>query len=231
MQANDTRIHRKKYSSPTKNHTHLLSVVHGHAHAGALEVVDVPALLLRAVRGGEGHLELAGLVHHEVRGAVLVPEGVAADHDGLDPAGDDAGDVGDDDGLAKDRAVQDVADGPIGGPPHLLELELLHALLVRRDGGAFDAHVVLLDGVGRVHRHLVVRLVAVGQAQVVVLDLQVQVGQDELVLDLLPDHARHLVTVQVHHGVVHLDLGRHHGRARDCISGGVKKRRGSDKEE
>jgi len=34
------------------------------------------------------------------------------------------------------RAVEDVADGPVRAAPHLLQVELLHARLVRRNGGA-----------------------------------------------------------------------------------------------
>lgn len=51
--------------------TDLLGVVHGLSDAGALEVVHVPRLLVRAVLGREHHLELARLVHHEVRRLVL----------------------------------------------------------------------------------------------------------------------------------------------------------------
>ncbi len=50
---------------------------------------------------------------------------------------------------------------PLGALPHLLEVELLHARFVRRDGGALDADAVLLDGVGRIDGDLVAGLVAV----------------------------------------------------------------------
>ena len=40
---------------------------------------------------------------------------------------DQLGDVLADDGRPEDDAVQDVADGAVGGAPHLLEPELLHA--------------------------------------------------------------------------------------------------------
>jgi hypothetical protein len=52
--------------------------------------------------------------------------------------------------------------------------------LVGCDGGAFDADVVLENGLGSVHRHLVVRLIAVGETQIVVLDVNVQVRQNQL---------------------------------------------------
>jgi hypothetical protein len=69
---------------------------------------------------------------------------------------------------------------PFGRAPHLLQVEFLDARLVGRDGGALDAHAVLLDRVGRVDRDLVVGLVAVLDAEVVVLQVDVEVRQDQL---------------------------------------------------
>jgi hypothetical protein len=43
---------------------------------------------------------------------------------------------------------------PVGRLPHLLELELLDALLIGGDGGALDADVALLDGLGGVNGDL-----------------------------------------------------------------------------
>lgn len=54
------------------------------------------------------------------------------------------------------------------------------ALLIWGDGRALDADVELLDGVGGVDRHLVVRGVTVREAEVEVLDVQVQVRVDVL---------------------------------------------------
>lgn len=89
-----------------------------------------------------------------------------ADDDGLHPAGHQAGDVFADDGLPEHGASQDVPDGPVGRAPHLLQLELLHALLVRRDGGTLDAHVVAPDRLRCLDRHLVVGRVSVFHAEV-----------------------------------------------------------------
>lgn len=52
---------------------------------------------------------------------------------------------------------------------------------------------------------LVVGLVAVGEAEVKVLDVEVEVGQDERVLDRGPNQARHLVAVHVDDGVGDLE--------------------------
>ena len=70
---------------------------------------------------------------------------MAANHNGLFPAWHEAWDVGHDNGLAKNGAVEEVANGAVGRAPHALQLELLHALRVRGDGRALDAHVACLQ--------------------------------------------------------------------------------------
>ena len=64
----------------------------------------------------------------------------------------------------------------------MLELELLHSGFVGRDGGAFDADAVFLDGFRGVEGDLVVCFVSVGEAEVVVFQVDIEVGVDELVL-------------------------------------------------
>jgi hypothetical protein len=76
--------------------------------------------------------------------------------------------------------------GAVGRAPHLLEIELLHARLVGRDGGALHGDAVLPGRLGRVDRHLVAGLVAMFDAEVVVLQVDVEVRKDQLVLDELP---------------------------------------------
>ncbi len=83
---------------------------------------------------------------------------MTANHDGVLPAGDGLGDTVEDDRLTEDGAAQDVTNGAVRAPPHLLELELLHARLVGGNGRALDADLVLEDGLCRINRDLVVRL-------------------------------------------------------------------------
>src|SRR5262249_25335686 len=68
-------------------------------------------------------------------GTILVGVRVAPDDDRLRPARYQARHILADNGLAKDDAPQDVADGAVGAAPHLFEPEFLDARLVRRDGG------------------------------------------------------------------------------------------------
>src|SRR5215211_1221669 len=135
---------------------------------------------------------------------------MTADHDRLGPARDQSRHVRDHDRLAEDDPAEDVPDRPVGRAVHLLEAEFLDARLIGRDRGALDADAVLLDRVGGVDRDLVLGLVALLDAEVVVLELDVDVGKDQLLLDEGPDDPGHLVAVELDDGVVHLDF-RHGG--------------------
>lgn len=133
-----------------------------------------------------------------------------ANHNRFLPAGHQSGDITDNNGLPEDSATQDIPDGAIGRLPHLLEFELLNSSLIRRDGRALDADLALPDGLGSLDGDLVVGLVAVLDAQVEVLNVEIEERQDELVLDVLPDDSGHLVAVKLGHGVAHFDLSTFH---------------------
>lgn len=93
--------------------------------------------------------------------------GVPTNDDGFDPARHQAWDILAYDSFAEDGAAQDISDGSVRGAPHLLKVKLLNALLVRRDGGALDAHAVATHRLCSVHGHLVVSGIAVLDAQVI----------------------------------------------------------------
>src|SRR5580700_9438375 len=50
-------------------------------------------------------------------------------------------------------------------------------------------------------------IVALLDAQIVIEERYVEIGMDQLVLDELPDDSRHLVAIELDHGVLHFDLG------------------------
>ena len=186
----------------------LLEVVHPHDDAAVLgHLHHFVHDRLAAVVRSEGHRDGARPVHLEVRGPVLVAERVTADDDRLGPARNQPRHILDHDRRAEDGAAENVSDGAVGREPHLLEVELLDAGLVGGDGRAFDAHAVLLDGVGGVDGDLVVGLVAVLDAEVVVVQVDVEVRQDQHLFDHLPDDASHLVTIEVYDRAFDFDLG------------------------
>jgi hypothetical protein len=162
------------------------------------EVVDLDDLGLAAL-GCEDHLEGTLAWNDAVLGTILVTESMTADDDGLFPAGYETGNTGNDNGCAEDGSspvdplsvpneylgerwgnLQVVADGAVGGQPHLLELELLYTLLVGGNGRALDTNRVLLDGLGGVNCDLVVGLITVLEAKIVVLEVNVEVWVNEL---------------------------------------------------
>ena len=185
----------------------VVVVVHPHGDAAVGAVVgDLELHRLAAVVGGEGHRDGAGARHLEVGRLVLIAVGMTADDDRLRPTGDELGDVRADDRLAEHDAAEDVADRAVRRPPHLLQAELLDPGLVRRDRGALDADAVTLDRLGGVDRDLVLGGVTVFDAEVEVVELDVEVRQDQAILDELPDDPRHLVAVELDDGVLDLDL-------------------------
>ena len=131
---------------------------------------------------------------------------MATDDDRLRPAGDEPRDVADDDRLPKDHTAEDVADRAIRALPHLGEREFLHPRLVGRDRGALHADAMLEDRVRGVDRHLITRRLAVLDREVVVFQLEIEIREDELVLDELPDDASHLVTIELDDRTDDLDL-------------------------
>jgi hypothetical protein len=86
----------------------------------------------------------------------------------------------------------------------------LDTSLISRDGGTLASNVVLQDGVCAIDRDLVVGLVTLLNRQVKVEQLNVQVREDQLVLDQLPDDTSHLIAVNVDDGVGDFDLLQRH---------------------
>ena len=198
----------------------VVEVVHRHGDASAGELEHL-ALDLGAVLTDEAQRELALARHLEVGRAVLVAIGVAADDDRLRPARHQARHVLADDRLAEDDAAQDVADGAVGRTVHLLEAELLHPRLVRRDGRALHADAHFPDLVGGVDGDLVVGLVALLHAEIVIEKIDIEIRMDQLVLDVLPDDPGHLVAVEFDHRIGNLDLSHAGTFQRRDWTGGV----------
>ena len=183
----------------------LVQVVLGEHHAGALELVDHHFLVL-AVDAVEDELRGAGLVGHDLHVAVHVAIGVTGDGDGLLPELHGRVDARDGDRRAEHGAVHHGADRAVRALPHLVEVVLGHALGVRGDGRALDGDAEALRRIGGIHGHLVVGLVAVGQAQVIVFGLQVHEREDEFVLDHLPQDPGHFVAVHFDERGEHFDF-------------------------
>ena len=130
-----------------------------------------------AASGRPFNRQFARSGHFEIRRPVDIAERVAADDYRLGPAGHEAGDVAADDRLPENGTVKYVADGVIGRLPRLLQIEFLHPCRVGSDGGALDADAVDPDRVRRFDTYGIVGFVAVLEAQVEVLQLDIEIEE------------------------------------------------------
>jgi hypothetical protein len=85
-------------------------------------------------------------------------------------------------------------------------VEFLDPLLVRRDRGALHADAIFLDRIGRIDGDLVVRLVTLLDREIVVLQIDIEIGKDQAFADPLPDDPRHFVAIKLDDRILHLDL-------------------------
>lgn len=149
-------------------------------------------------------------VDNEISCLVLISESVSSDNNWLFPSWNESGDIFNNDGFSKDGTVQDVSDGSVGAFPHLFEIELLDSGFVRGDGGTFDTNFALFDGVGGIDGDLIVGGVSMFDAEVEVLNIEVEEGEDEFVLDGLPDDPGHLIAVELSNWVFNFNFLKLH---------------------
>ena len=135
---------------------------------------------------------------------------MASDDNRVCPAGDQAWHVLNDDGFAENHAAQNVADRAIGRLPHFLKAEFFNARFVRRDCRAFDAHTKFANGVCGFDCHLVIGLVPIFHAEVVIFQVNIEIGQNEPLTYPLPNDASHFVAIEFNDRV--FDLNFCHGR-------------------
>ena len=186
-----------------------LGVVLALDDARTLEVVHQDGLARAVVGGAIDQLDAARARNLQLDVAIHVAIGVATDHDRLLPRAHHRRHVLHDDGLAEDRAVEDRADRAVGARPRLLEVILLHPRRVGRDGRALHADLVSLDRLRRLHRDRVVGPVALGQEQIVGLELQIDERLEQALLHHAPDDARHLVAIHLDDRVLRDDSLSH----------------------
>src|SRR5216684_1455225 len=188
----------------------LVQIEHRQADARARGLEHLALDRRSAARGLERELDRSRAVKLDLGGARMVPEAVTGDDDREIPVGNDTRNVLADDGLPENRPVENIADGAVWAPPHLLEVELLDAPFVRGDGRAFHCHPALPCGVGRVDRDLVVGLVSRLDPEIVVFQLDIQIREDQFLADRLPDDPRHFVTVHLDDRILDFDFA--HGK-------------------
>ena len=131
---------------------------------------------------------------------------MATDDDGLCPARNETRHVAANDRFAENHATENIADCPVRGFPHFLELEFLNTCFIRCDRGAFDADAVFVDRVRGINRDLVIRCVTVLDREVIISQVDIEIGVDQLVADIMPDNSGHFIAIEFDDGVCDFDL-------------------------
>jgi hypothetical protein len=74
------------------------------------------------------------------------------------------------------------------------------------DRCALDPDAITLDGLGGLDGNLIARGVALLDSQVVVFQIDLQIGEDEFLFDLGPDDPGHFIAVHLDNGILDFDL-------------------------
>ena len=105
---------------------------------------------------------------------------MSTDDDWFCPTWNTSGNVLDDDWLTENDTSNNITESSVGRLPHLLQIEFLDSSFVRSDSSTFDTNFAGFDGRCSVDGYLVISGITVFDTQVVVLDVEVQMGEDEL---------------------------------------------------
>jgi hypothetical protein len=140
----------------------LVRVIHTQQYTRAFELEDLHCLsfacLVVWLKRDE---EFARLLYNVISGPVLVAEGMSANDDGFSPAWHKSWNCLDNDGLTKDCAPKFISNRAVRGLPHLLELELSNAGLIRGNRRALYTNFAFLNCFCSIEGNLVIRLVSV----------------------------------------------------------------------
>ena len=120
---------------------------------------------------------------------------MTANHNGLTPMRNQPRYILNDDWLTEDNSAKNVANSSVWGLPHLFEIELFYAGLIRSDGCALNSNAMLLYCIRTIDCDLVISGVAILNSKVVVLKIYIKVGKDELFFDEVPDDSGHLIAI------------------------------------
>ena len=183
----------------------FFGVVHGQCHTISLEIVHF-VLNYFPIFTFKFDGEFAFSFGYEISGAVLITKSMAANANRGCPVWNQTRNIAAHNWLTENSAIKDVANGAVRALPHLLQIELFHACLVRRNGGTLYSNTILLDGIGGVDGYLVVGLVPVLHAKIIIFYVEVQIRQNQFILDEFPDDAGHLIAIKFYNRIGYFNL-------------------------
>ena len=173
----------------------VVLIVCCHKNTGALEIKYFLIEYFLAVLVLKYELCLALAGNSELCALVDIAVSVTSYSDRLLPCSYVGENAGEDDGLSENGTVEHSTDSTVRALIHLVEVVLLYTLCVRCDSSALYTYVILFDCVCCILCDLVMCLVSLYEAEIVVLCLEINIGEKKIVLDHLPNNSGHFVAV------------------------------------
>ena len=155
--------------------------------------------------GGEYHFKSARTGNNMIFRPILIAKSMSTNNDGFLPTGHKSRDARNDNRFPEHRSAQIISDRAIRAEPHLFQVKLFHSRLIGRDRRTFNPDGILLNGSGGLQGDLIVGLVTVGEAEIIVLEIDVEVRVDELFFDELPYNTSHFISIEFDNWVYDLD--------------------------
>ncbi len=109
-------------------------------------------------------------------------------------------------GFPKNSAVENIPDRSIRALPHLFKVKFFYSCFVRCDGCAFNTDTMFFYGKGSIHSDLVIGGIAVFNTEIIIFDLYIYIGEDQFILDKLPDNSCHFVAIEFYNRICDFDL-------------------------
>src|SRR6478735_1441117 len=131
--------------------------------------------------------ELTFSLSYKISSAVLIAKSMTANAYRCGPVRDKTRHIVANDRLAKNSTIEDIPDSTIRAFPHLLQTKFFYTRFVRCNGGAFNAHAILFDSIGSINGNLVIGFIAVFNTEIVVFNVNVNIGQYQFVFYEFPD--------------------------------------------
>lgn len=131
---------------------------------------------------------------------------MSSNNDWLFPSRDKSWDILDDNGLSEDSSSKNISDGSVWTFPHTLKVKLLDSCLIRSNGGALDANLAFLDGLGSFKCNFIFSGIPMLDSQIKVEDVEIKERKNKLILDGFPNDSCHLIPIKFSNRLSHFYL-------------------------
>ncbi|ESS69226.1 hypothetical protein TCDM_01967 [Trypanosoma cruzi Dm28c] len=155
----------------------FIRVVHAHQNTTGFKIKHLLHLRRTTTFGDKVNFKRPRLVYNQVRRPVLIPKGMASNHNGMLPSCHQTWNVFAHDGFAKNCPAQNIPDCSVWTLPHLLQVELPYTSLVWCNRCTFHTHTVLFNGMCGVNSDLIVRFVTILHTKIIVLNGDIKNGK------------------------------------------------------